>query len=71
MNQIISEQQITKAEFAERVGITENCICILTGKRHATGSKEMKLSSALAKLIALEFDYEEHWIMTGKMTFEE
>jgi predicted transcriptional regulator len=71
LNQIISEQKLTKAEFAKRVGITENCIYILTGKRHATSSKEMKLSSALAKLIALEFGYDEHWIMTGKMTSEE
>ena len=33
LNQIITEQKITKAEFAKRVGITENYIYILTGKR--------------------------------------
>ena len=33
LNQIIAEQKITKAEFAKRVGITENYIYILTGKR--------------------------------------
>ena len=66
LNQIIAEQRITKAEFAKRVGITENYIYILTGKRQATSLKEMKLSAALAKLIALEFGYDEHWIMTGE-----
>ena len=66
LNQIIAEQKITKAEFAKRVGITENYIYILTGKRQATSPKEMKLSAALAKLIALEFGYDEHWIMTGE-----
>jgi len=43
-------------------------IYILTGKRQATSPKEMKLSSALAKLIALEFGYDEQWIMTGEKT---
>ena len=71
LNQIIAEQKITKAEFAKRVGITENYIYILTGKRQATSPKEMKLSAALAKLIALEFGYDEHWIMTGKKSSEE
>lgn len=68
LNRIIAEQKITKAEFAKRVGITENYIYILTGKRQATSTKEMKLSAALAKLIALEFGYDEHWIMTGEKT---
>ena len=71
LNQIIAEQNITKAEFAKRVGITENYIYILTGKRQATSSKEMKLSPTLAKLIALEFGYDAHWIMTGETTSEE
>lgn len=71
LNQIIAEQKITKVEFAKRVGITENYIYILTGKRQATSPKEMKLSAALAKLIALEFGYDEHWIMTGEKTSEE
>ena len=71
LNQIIAEQKITKAEFAKRVGITENYIYILTGKRQATSPKEMKLSFALAKLIALEFGYDEHWIMTGESLPEE
>ena len=66
LNQIIAEQKITKVEFAKRVGITENYIYILTGKREATSPKEMKLSASLAKLIALEFGYDEHWIMTGE-----
>ena len=71
LNQIITEQKITKAEFAKRVGITENYIYILTGRRQATSPKEMKLSPALAKLIALEFGYDVHWIMTGENASEE
>lgn len=47
LNQIISEQKITKAEFAKRVGITENYIYILTGKRQSMGDKEMRLSASL------------------------
>lgn len=66
LNQIISEQRITKAEFAKRVGITENYIYILTGKRQSMGDKEMKLSVSLAKLIALEFGYDEQWILHGE-----
>lgn len=33
LNQIISEQKITKLEFAERLGISVNYVYILTGKQ--------------------------------------
>lgn len=33
LNQSITEQKITKAEFVHRLGVTENYICILTGNR--------------------------------------
>lgn len=65
LNQIIKEQNITKREFARRVGITENYIYILTSNSRSNAKKPMKLSPSLAKLIALEFGYEEEWIING------
>lgn len=66
LNQIISEQKITKAEFAKRVGISENYIYILTGSRGKSAKNPMNLSASLAKLIALEFGYDEKWILSGE-----
>lgn len=65
LNKIIKEQNLSKAEFARRVGISENYIYILTGSRGSDTEKPMMLSASLAKLIALEFDYDEKWIMHG------
>lgn len=62
LNQIIAEQNISKTEFAARLGITKNYIYILTG----TDPKKTKLSPSLAKLIAMEFGYNEKWIQTGE-----
>lgn len=63
LNLIIKEQDISKAEFARRVGISANYLYILTGEsRHGT-DKNKKISPALAKLIALEFGYEEKWLL--------
>ena len=63
LNQIIDEQNISKAEFSRRVGVSVNYIYQLTGsseKRPAT------IHQSLAKLIALEFGYDENWILHGK-----
>lgn len=65
LNRIIEEQNITKREFARRVGITENYLYILTGKSRPNQKKPMKLSVSLAKLIALEFGYDENGILYG------
>lgn len=62
LNKIISEQKLTKTEFAKRLGISKNYIYILTGN----GSDKPKtISASLAKLIALEFRYDEDWIING------
>ncbi|MBR3694126.1 MAG: helix-turn-helix transcriptional regulator [Erysipelotrichales bacterium] len=66
LNQIIIEQNITKMEFARRVGISCNYLYILTGKSRADSNKNKTISYSLAKLIALEFGYDADWIMTGE-----
>ncbi len=63
LNQIIREQGVSKAEFARRVGISENYIYQLTG--HQT-KKLSSISASLVKLIALEFGYDEDWIINGE-----
>jgi len=65
LNQIIKEQNLSKAEFAKRIGVSENYIYILTGKRGKEAEKPMNLSTSLAKLISLQFGYSEKWILHG------
>ena len=55
LNQIISEQNISKTEFARRLGITVNYVYILTGNSRPDTEQNKTISPALAKLIALEF----------------
>lgn len=62
LNQIIQEQQTTKRAFAERLGITENYVYLLTGN---SKNRPDTIAPALAKLIALEFGYDEEWILNG------
>ena len=61
LNKIIAEQNISKQDFAARVGISRNYLYILTGN----SGKNKKISRALAKLIAIEFGYDEEWIVKG------
>lgn len=61
LNKIIDEQNISKQDFAARVGISRNYLYILTGN----SGKNKKISRALAKLIAIEFGYDEEWLMNG------
>lgn len=63
LNQIILEQGLTKAEFARAVGKSENYIYLPTG--HCAHKPET-ISPTLAKLIALEFGYDENWILHGE-----
>lgn len=62
LNQIIYEQNLTKPEFAEKVGKTENYIYFLTGN---SKNRPETISASFAKLIALKFGYDEEWIMYG------
>ena len=66
LNKIINEQKITKREFASRLGVTENYIYILTTNGHSRENVNKKISPALAKLIALEFGYDEKWVLNGE-----
>ncbi|MBP3313921.1 MAG: helix-turn-helix transcriptional regulator, partial [Oscillospiraceae bacterium] len=56
-------QNITKQEFAERIGVSRNYLYVLTG--NSRPDKNKTISRALAKLIAIEFGYDEDWIMNG------
>ena len=66
LNKIISEQKIAKREFASRLGVTENYIYILTTNGPSRENVNKKISPALAKLIALEFGYDEKWVLNGE-----
>lgn len=70
LNQIISEQSLTKAEFARRLGVSANYIYILTGDSRPQTKETRTLSPMLAKLISLEFGYNENWILTGEKAEE-
>lgn len=65
LNKIIAEQELSKREFAKRVGISENYLYVLTGNSRPDSGKNKTISRALAKLIAVEFGYDENWILTG------
>ena len=65
LNQIIAEQQLSKREFAKRIGMSENYLYVLTGNGRSDSSKNKTISRALAKLIAVEFGYDENWILNG------
>ena len=62
LNQIIKEQELTKKEFAAKLSITENYVYLLTGK---SKNRPETIAPSLAKLIALEFGYDEGWILHG------
>jgi len=66
LNQIIREQNISKAEFARRVGISANYLYILTGESCMGTEKNKKISPSLAKLIALEFGCDANWLLSDE-----
>ena len=62
LNQIIKEQKLTKKEFAAKLNITENYVYLLTGN---SKNRPDTIANSLARLISLEFGYDENWIITG------
>ena len=62
LNRIITEQEITKRSFAATPGISENYVYLLTGNAK---KRPDHIAPSLAKLIALEFGYDEEWILHG------
>ncbi len=65
LNKIISEQKISKREFAKRVGISENYLYILTSNSRPGTNQNKTISPMLAKLIGMEFGYDPEWILNG------
>ena len=65
LNKIITEQQLSKREFAKRIGISENYLYVLTGNSRSDSNKNKTTSRALATLIAMEFGYDKEWISNG------
>ena len=61
LNKIIAEQNISKREFAKRIGVSENYVYTLTGER----KKITTLSPSLAKVSAFEFGCNAEWILNG------
>lgn len=53
-----------KTEFARRIGITKNYIMILTADNERT--RIIRLTKSLARLISLEFGYNENRILHGQ-----
>lgn len=68
LNKIITEQKISKREFAKRVGISENYLYILTSNSRPGTNINKTVSSTLAKLIGIEFGYDPDWILNGNKT---
>ena len=65
LNKIIDEQNISKVEFARRIGVTKNYIYILTGNSRKDTDQNKVISGLLAKIISMEFGYDENWILNG------
>ena len=65
LNKIIEEQNISKVEFARRIGVTKNYIYILTGNSRKDTDQNKVISPMLAKIISMEFGYDENWILNG------
>lgn len=67
LNQIISEQNITKREFARRIGVGETYVYVLT--RGGRGNNlNQNISPTLARVIGAEFGYDPDWILNGEPT---
>ena len=65
LNKIIEEQNISNVEFARRIGVTKNYIYILTGNSRKDTDQNKVISPMLAKIISMEFGYDENWILNG------
>ena len=61
LNKIIAEQNISKREFAKRIGVSEKYVYTLNGEI----KKITTLSPSLAKVIAFEFGCNAEWILNG------
>ena len=71
LNRVIAEQQLSKREFAKRIGISENYLYVLTGNSRPGSNKNKAISPSLAKVIAYEFGYSADWVLTGETATSE
>ena len=67
LNQMIAEQQLSKREFARRIGMSENYLYILTGKSRPDSNLNKTISPSLARVISLTLGYREEWILYGEL----
>lgn len=67
LNRIISEQNITKREFARRIGVGETYVYVLT-RGGRSNNLNQNISPTLARVIGLEFGYDPDWILYGETT---
>lgn len=65
LNKIIDEQNISKVEFARRIGVTKNYIYILACNGRKDTNQNKVISPMLARIISMEFGYDENWILNG------
>ncbi len=63
LNKIIKDNNLSKAEFSRKLGVSANYIYLLTGN---SKNRPDSLAPSLAKLISLEYGYDEDWILHGK-----
>ena len=64
LNKIISEQGLTKTAFAKSIGVSRNCISILTSEIFSSARDSKRLPS-LTQLIGLKYGYDPDWILCG------
>ncbi len=67
LNKIIKEKNLSKAEFSRQIGVSINYIYLLTGN---SKNRPETISPSLAKLISLEYGYDERWILYGESSPE-
>ena len=65
LNKIIDKRNISKVEFARRIGVTKKYIYILTGNSRKDTDQNKVISPMLAKIITMGFGYAENWILNG------
>ena len=65
LSRIISEQKITKREFARRIGVGETYVYVLT-RGGRSNHLNQNISPTLARVIGMEFGYDPEWILYGE-----
>lgn len=64
LNRIIKEQNISKRDFARRIGVGETYVYVITGGGRKNNLNQ-NISPLLARVIGTEFGYDPEWILNG------